>query len=124
MAGWPVESIPDPDGLLKRVPRAHVTEGRPDPAAFRGQGERRGMSTDWERYSDPEATRRRSRTKPASEYGVVRLVAGEARAVPGQSVEHTPLPENRAHTDVFGEKDAEVRVKLSRIASWVLRLES
>ncbi len=83
-----------------------------------------GMSTDWEKYASPEDSRRRARD-PAKN-AVVSMVAGQARAVPGQHVEHTPDPEtdNRAHTDVFGEKDEEARAKLRRIAEIVIPFEA
>jgi methyl coenzyme M reductase subunit D len=48
------------------------------------------------------------------------------RSIP-QVVSHTPiqdcpeLPDNRAHTDVIGEKTVEVRVKLGRIVTWAIR---
>ena len=72
-----------------------------------------GMSTDWEKYATAEQTRHRGR-QPAENYAVIELVAGEVRGVPEQTVVHTPNREldNRAHTDVFGEKTPEVRLKL------------
>lgn len=72
------------------------------------------MSTNWDRYATPEETRSSGR-KPAMEYAVVSLPAGPVRGVPGQNVEHRPLPENRAHTEVVGPKDPEVRLALRRL---------
>jgi hypothetical protein len=78
-----------------------------------------GMSTDWEKYSTPGQTQQRGR-KAAPEYGVVAMFVAEVRLVPGQTVEHEPEPENRAHTEVVGEKDEEVRVLLRRCSTWVI----
>jgi hypothetical protein len=81
------------------------------------------MSVDWEKYATPQETRARAR-KP-TENAVVRFEAGKVRALPGQSVEHSPDEEtgNRAHTDVSGEKNTEVRTQLSRIYEPVIPLE-
>jgi len=76
------------------------------------------MSTDWERYSTPSETKERS---PAPEdHGVVRLLVRGVRNLPGQTVCHRPEPQNRAHTDVLGPKDEEVRLKLARLSTWAL----
>lgn len=81
------------------------------------------MSTDWEKYSSPTETRARSKRQPPSEYGVAEMIAGEVRSLPGLSVVHSPVQgENRAHVDVIGDKrDPEVRVRLPRIARWVIQ---
>jgi len=117
---WPEEEIPDPDHLFMRVEKSFVRNGEIIPGAFRNRPtERDGMSTDWERYSTPEQTR--NRAKVPSNNGVIELLVEDVRKVPGQTVKHTPSHElnNRAHTDVFGAKDTEARVKLRRIAKWV-----
>ena len=75
------------------------------------------MSTDWEKYATPSDTKDRGRV-PADN-GVVSLPVGGARSIP-QGVEHTPNAENRAHADVLGEKTPEVRIKLRRLAVWVI----
>ena len=79
------------------------------------------MSVDWAKYTTPEETRTRAR-KP-SENAVVQFEVAEVRALPGQKVEHLPLPENRSHSGVIGEKTPEVRVILSRIYTLILPLE-
>ncbi len=100
----------------------HRTWLKPDgevwPGVFKNHGD--GMSTDWSRYSTPEQTRDRRR-KP-QENLVVQMEVGNVRSIPGQSVEHTPLPENRAHTDVCGEKNEEARLLLRRSATIVVAL--
>jgi hypothetical protein len=52
------------------------------------------------------------------------MTVDEVRRIPGQVVQHSPLPENRAHTDVIGnkKKDPEVRVKFTRISHIVISL--
>jgi hypothetical protein len=84
------------------------------------------MSTDWAKYSTPLETQQRART-PADN-AVIKILVGKVRAMPGQRVEHTPIlpggeiPPNRAHTDVWGEKTAEVRVKLLEIYEMVIQI--
>lgn len=76
------------------------------------------MSTDWAKYSTPEESRNRA-NRP-EDNGVVEMRVGDVRAIPGLTVEHTPIPLNRSHTDVFGPKTTETRVLLGRICRWVL----
>jgi hypothetical protein len=118
MTKWQPESIPDQDRPFMRVHvKTWVRDGEVRPGAFQNRPEGApGMSTDWERYSSAEETRQRAR-KPL-EQGVIAFRAGAARALPGQVVQHTPQDDNRAHTDVFGEKDEEVRLKFTRIYKW------
>lgn len=76
------------------------------------------MSTDWERYSTPTETLHRA-AEPSKD-GVIQLGAGSVRGIEGLTVEHTPILANRAHTDVFGEKTTEVRLRLERVARWTI----
>lgn len=110
--GWRQEQIPDKDVLYMRVHKQHVRDGKLQPGAFRNQPKgdpNAGMSTDRAKYSTPEATRQRA--KMSADNYVVKLRVGAARAIPGQTVVHTPdeARNNRSHTDVFGEKTAEAR---------------
>lgn len=85
-----------------------------------------GMSTDWQRHSTAEECRQRANDmgKDPNKYEVIQLNVGRVRDIPGQIVEHTPIYEphatpplfNRAHTDVFGEKDEEARLTLLQIS--------
>jgi hypothetical protein len=75
------------------------------------------MSTDWEKYSTPTQTQ--DRGKKPSANGVIALICGEVREIQSLSVVHAPS-QNRAHTNVFGEKTTEVRVKLARIFTWAI----
>lgn len=45
----------------------------------------------------------------------------DVRNIEGQIVEHTPLKENRAHTNVNGEKTEKVKVLFSRIYDWSIK---
>lgn len=113
---WPIEEIPDEDRLFMRVHFENIVDGEPGPGAFRDHGG--GMSTDWEKYSTPEESQGRAQRPEL--YGVISLVTGEVRSIPSLTVVHEPLDDNRAHTEVFGEKrrDPEVRVKLTRMSQW------
>ena len=68
------------------------------------------MSTDWQRYSSVEGARQRAR-KP-HETAIVSLVAGDVRRIDSQCVQHAPIPDNRAHTNVIGDKSTKVRQRL------------
>ncbi len=81
------------------------------------------MSTDWSKYSSPEETLLRVTHRPPEEFAVVSLPVGEVRIL-GQLVEHDPYPDNRAHTNVIGEKDPEIRIKLSRLCRVVFALNT
>ena len=98
MPPWQPEDIPDPNRLFLRVHRDQARVALAPNVFVEHSG---GMSTDWERYAIPETTRASGR-KHSGEYGIVVLVAGAVRSVPGLSVEHTPEDANRAHTDVRG----------------------
>jgi hypothetical protein len=122
MSDWPVEDIPDKDLLYFRVHETYQVPGTTEirPGAFRDRGA--GMSSDWEKYSTPEQTR--ARAQQPDRNGVVSFHAGSIRIIKGQTVVHEPIspggdqPPNRAHTEVFGKKDEEVRLELRRIAQW------
>jgi hypothetical protein len=119
---WESENIPDEDSLWMRVHRMWFdAQGNVLPGSFQNRPTAQdGMSTDWQKYANPEYTR--SRAKKPQDNAVIRLVVGEVRQLPNQSVVHTPDSNNRAHTDVFGEKHPEVRVKLARMCRIVIPL--
>jgi hypothetical protein len=85
-----------------------------------------GMSTDWQKYSSPEECRERASDfgKDPERYEVIQMNVGQIRGIPNQRVEHTPIHKpdnspphlNRAHTDVFGEKDEEARLELFKLS--------
>jgi hypothetical protein len=123
---WPIELVPDADLLFMRVHHNNIREGRLLPLVFlnHGEGEEDGMSTDWNKYSTPEETRNRVyKDKPTWKGGVIQMVAGEVRKIPNQVVQHAPLTDNRAHTNVKGRKDTQVRYLFMRSWTWVIRCE-
>ncbi len=119
---WPIEIIPDNDKLFMRIHETWIQSGEPMPGVFKNHGS--GMSTDWNKYSTPEETLKRARIP--SKNAVIQMQVGDVRKIPGQQVQHTPLPDNRAHTDVLGEKDRdpEVRIKFRRIFNWAIPFKS
>jgi len=121
---WPVEIIPDHDKLYCRVHKTYIKPLGIEPSAFanRPTGSN-SMSVDWAKYATPDETRRRAK-KPI-ENAVVQFETGRVRTIPTLSVEHSPDQEraNRAHSDVIGDKNAEVRIQLSRIFELVIPLE-
>ena len=118
---WPVEHVPDGDNLYMRAHKNHFKQnGNLAPGVFRLRPHEGGMSTDWSEYSTPDETRQRGRV-PADN-AVLSLNVGMVRAIPQQTVAHTPLPANRTHTDVLGEKDEHARVFLRRAPEIVLPL--
>ena len=122
---WPSENVPDDDLLYMRVHKDHFCDGEIAPGAFRNQPTRQhGMSTDWEKYSSPEETRNRARNPIAN--AVIQMKVGHVRRIPHQRVAHTPdrITLNRALTDVFGDKNPEVRLKFLRIFQLVIPLNA
>ena len=118
---WQSEDIPGVDDLYMRVHQSQIDEtGAPFPGAFKDRDG--GMSTDWNKYSIPEETR--SRGKNPKENAVISMNVDKVRRIPGQVVNHTPSIEfnNRAHTDVIGDKknNPEVRVLFGRIYNLVI----
>jgi hypothetical protein len=107
VTAWPVEEIEDGEVLYRRVHRNwFFPNGTLNPGAFRDYE----MSTDWQRYSSAEEARQRAR-KP-NETAIVSLVVGEVRRIDGQRVQHAPVSDNRAHTNVIGDKSTKVRQRL------------
>lgn len=104
---WESEHIPDEDLLYRRVHKnyyltAEIPFDEIPPGAIKNDGN--AMSTDWSKYAEPDDTRRRL-GKP-EDYAVIAMPVGKVRAIPNQNVTHTPdmVHNNRAHTDVAGEK--------------------
>lgn len=130
---WEKEEIPNEDLLYMRVHKNHIgPDGSIYFIAFRKHGDpndpskERGMSTDWQKYSTAEECRQRASLygKDPNKYEVIQFNVGKVRDIPDQRVEHTPIYEpysnppifNRAHTDVFGGEDEQVRLAFFNIA--------
>ncbi len=83
------------------------------------------MSTNWCRYATAESTRDQA-TSDRRENAVLVLPVRGVRAIPDQSVIHSPmfrhpiLLDNRAHADVFGLKTTKARLLYLEIANWAL----
>jgi hypothetical protein len=117
VSSWASEPIPDENYLWMRVHKSQLPDGDIAPGAFKNRPTTKdGMSTDWEKYATPQDTCNRGRVP--TDNAVIRLLVGDVRKIPDQTVVHTPdlKTENRAHTDVYGDKNPEVRVKLIRIS--------
>ncbi len=71
---WEIEFIPDEDHLFYRLHKSFILEGEVLPGAFqeRGEGEQRGMSTDWEKYSTADDALQRS--KIPNENGISEVI--------------------------------------------------
>jgi hypothetical protein len=122
---FPVEIVPDLEAVLMRTHRSRMKDGLPRASAFEPHGG--SMSVDWDRYSTAEETRARA-SKP-QDNAVVSMGVADIRSIKdGLNVTHSPLPNNRAHSEVNLPQDnveqTEVRVKLSRIARVILPLPS
>ncbi len=129
---WPKEQMPDDSRLYMNVHKSHIdpNDGELMVGVFRDHDG--GMSTDWNKYSTAEQTRGRAATP--SNNGVIHLPVSGMRLIEGLSVEHDPvckkfraangrwIQPNRAHTEVFGEKNEQRRLRLSRIFQWEIRL--
>jgi len=110
-----VEEIPNDHDLYMRIHRQYFRENILQPGVFKIHGE--GMSTDWSNYSIPSDTQNRARNP--MDNGVISLNVGKTRLIPDQTVIHTPEDDNRAHTDVFGEKkNPKIRIEFIRISKW------
>jgi hypothetical protein len=105
---YPVEDIPNPAKVFIRIHDSDIRNGDVVAGAFkeRGEGNQKGMSADWEKYSSPEIIINRKANPNV--YSVGSFIAGEVREIP-LIVEHAPLwppPEdNQAHTNIKGLDD-------------------
>lgn len=121
---WPVEDIPDEDGLYMRAHKKFFPQNILQPGVFREHDG--GMSVDWSKYSAPADTRACANNPSAN--AVICLLAGQIRSIQSLTVVHDPQPSNRAHSNVdlpdHGENLTEARLELLRHATVVLPLSS
>ncbi len=122
------EEIPDSDNLFYRVHKQYIRKGKLVPGVFRtkGEGEEKGMSTDWEKYSTKEESLSRC-TKPENN-GIVQLNAGLVRAINYLEVEHNPQNDNQSHSHVQGvpvkgKLKAKIREQLLEVFEWKILIE-
>jgi hypothetical protein len=117
---WPTEHLPDEARLYRRVPigfyrgRGGIldVDGKPTVGAFHDEHHPGSLSTNWERYATPEATRLQGGKNPQSN-GVVRLVVRSVLQIDRVSVRHSPdrANNNRAHTDIEFPVDQALQVR-------------
>ena len=121
--GFPTETIPDADALFMRAHRMHFCGDVLKPGVFRNQ--QGSMSVNWNKYASAQATKQQA-TKNPDMNAVISLIAGGIRKIDKLDVQHTPDPDNRAHSEVvlpINEQDlTEVRVLLLRLAIVVIPL--
>jgi hypothetical protein len=116
------ELIPDEDQIYKRIHKMWIKPEGIEPSAFTNSPrESESMSVDWSKYSKPKETRVRANNP--IDNAVVQFEVSSVRNLPGQTVEHAPVLENRSHSDVIGQKTPHVRVLLSRIYTLIIPLE-
>jgi hypothetical protein len=123
VGSWSSEEIPAEDYLWMRVHKVNLENGEILPGGFKNRPTPKdGMSTDWDKYATAQDTRNGGRVP--QDNAVIRLNVGKVREIPDQTVVHTPdlLTQNRAHTDVFGEKHPQARVLLTRAGKIVIPL--
>ena len=118
---WPVEEIPDTHVLYLRVHDNNIIDGKLIPGSFKehGEGEGKGMSTDWSEYST--AAQSLGRATVPEKNSIVSFIAGLIRYYE-LLINHAPLEMNRAHTNVKGaDADVKKRLKLLNIYDWELK---
>ncbi len=130
---FPVEEIPNEDSLYYRIHKNDVIGCDVVPGAFRerGEGEQKGMSTDWSRYATPAESINMSPDgiipiNREATHGIISLPVGQVRAIDCLFVEHNPLAWNQAHAHILGippkkPSSTEVRNKLTRIYRWEIK---
>lgn len=119
----PIEQIPDDAFVYMRAHSQFFRDEELQPGVFRIH--LGGMSVDWDKYATPEETRKRA--KAPEQNAVLSMPVRGIRAIDSLRVEHKPLPENRAHSEVLnfpdgGEDLTEIRVRLRRISDVVVRI--
>lgn len=126
------ENIPNEDNLFMRIHinllmkpiEKLVQNSEVPPNIFRPHG--KSISTDWENYSTPEDTQKR--TNDPDKNWVIQMNVGNIRNINPLEVKHTPKIDNKAHTDVLNlqtksnnkAKLLKMRVLLSDISAWVI----
>ena len=130
-SSWSIENIPDADILFLRVSRQWCPDLLLHPGVFK---ENKGsMSVDWAKYCTSQDTR--TRQGEPQRFGIVELIAGPVRRPPGiddhLTVNHEPtqgtaLPDNRAHSAVYGiESDGKRKLRIrtalyKRFGTWLI----
>lgn len=87
---WEKEDIPDSDYLYYRIHQNNLRNNKITPGVFKevGEGDERGMSTDWSRYSTPEESLKRA--KIPAHNGIIHFVVKSIRTIPLEIL-HSPI---------------------------------
>lgn len=122
-SNFPIEEIPSSDNVFRRVYRGYIKNGRVKVNAFtdpppKFEGERVGLSVLWEKHATIATCK--STGKEPENNGVAALSVGKIREIDALQVVHDPKVESQAHSQIYGRKDEEVRVQLSRAATVVV----
>jgi len=136
---WDKEIIRSSAALFCYVHKSAVNKKDKIPyeRAFRNTPFEEGtnLSSDWDKYSTAEATRLLLARQPKNggefknpeDYYVVKLNVGEIlEKIPTQQIEHDPiqnqppLPDNRAHSIIIGEKNEKARLTFVDICEWAI----
>jgi hypothetical protein len=124
------EKIPQKSNLYRHIPKFHFNQkGKIRPITFseRKKEEGRGISSNWDRYSNPQQTLEAAPLEIEGveiRGGVVSLLVKSILDISGQDVKHTPNNPNKAHASILGRKDEEVRLKLKQISKLILNPEN
>ena len=110
------EIIPDKCSLYYRVHELYYRDDELIPGVFLERGD--GMSTDWDKYSTPEQSRKRA--KNPNKNGIVSFAVGKLRNL-SFNVDHAPSRSNQAHTNVKGVT-VESRLKLLDVYKWEIKI--
>ena len=119
------ENIPSTDRLFYRI---HENQLGPNkkivPGCFRqiGEGDSRSMSTDWEKYSTVQESLQRA--KDPEKNSIVSFVKNDLNNKEFD-VRHSPIAENRAHTDVIWDESTKtLKTKFRAILNMIYTIET
>ena len=121
---YPIEEIPDKDHVFYRIHIENIRDNTIIPGAFRQRDD--GMSVDWDKYGSPE--RLKNVAIEPEKNGIVKFSVKKIRENNLLSVDHDPLPDNRAHSLVKGIPNSgtlkeSTRLYLKRNYEWVIKIK-
>ena len=119
------EEIPSQDFLFRRIHKSDVKDGEIVPGTFReiGEGDLKGMSTDWDKYSTAEESLGRCKNPLVN--GILKGNVGQVLEIK-LLVKHKPEVDNRAHANVNGIEGvnkAKIRLQLLEIFNWEILIQ-
>ena len=143
---WDIEEIPNESIVFTRIHKDFVSnqDGLPKKTAFQNTPHIGGidLSCDWDKYCTPQSSReiiskeknKKGEFKNNLDFFIwafpvlkIRQIDNPTQAVLHRPIYHDPeiegLPNNRAHSGIFGEKpvnDAKFRTKILRAGQWAI----